>query len=244
MYCGTSNIVLPVRNKTQYPEEFKDSSRLEYYASLFNSIEINSTFYKLPLAATVIKWSSLVPPAFRFTVKLSKSVTHQKELVFDPSDIQKFFGVTDGFGDKKGCLLVQFPAGTKADLSDQFEDLLDRITQYNNGWQLAVEFRDKSWYYDRIYRLLEIANACLVEHDMPKSRTPHDLPESFTRYLRFHGECGDYRGCYTNQFLEDLSAKIKKAEAGGATVYTYFNNTMGDAVHNALTLKNLSPAIL
>jgi uncharacterized protein YecE (DUF72 family) len=241
MYCGTSNIVLPVRNKTEYPEIFRNSSRLEYYASLFNSIEINSTFYKLPLPATVVKWASLVPDEFRFTVKLSKLVTHQKDLIFDPSDIEKFFTVTDGFAGKKGCVLVQFPAGAKADLSDQFEDLLGRITQYNHGWQLAVEFRDKSWYYERIYRLIETANGCLVEHDMPRSKTPAILPDSSTRYLRFHGECGDYRGCYTDQFLSNLSAEINTAEANGATVYAYFNNTMGDAVHNAISLQNLQP---
>jgi uncharacterized protein YecE (DUF72 family) len=239
MYCGTSNIVLPVQNKTQYPEEFRDSSRLTFYASIFNSIEINSTFYKLPQPATVIKWATLVPPLFRFTVKLSKTLTHQKNLVFDRADIQKFFLVTDGFEDKKGCVLVQLPAGAKADFSDRFEDLLDGIIHYNKGWQVAVEFRDKSWYNDRMYRLLENAGCCLVEQDMPKSATPPGLPDSPVRYLRFHGECGDYRGCYTQQFLLDQSAKIKNAEAAGNTVYVYFNNTIGDAVHNAISLNRI-----
>jgi uncharacterized protein YecE (DUF72 family) len=237
MYCGTSNIVLPVRNKTEYPEEFRDSSRLAYYASLFNSVEINSTFYKLPQPGTVIKWASLVPAGFRFTVKLSKTLTHQKNLVFDPAGVQKFFGVTDGFAQKKGCVLVQLPAGAKVDLSDRFEDLLDRIIKHNMGWQLAVEFRDNSWYTDRTYRLIEAANGCLVEQDMPKSATPTSLPFSQVRYMRFHGECGDYRGCYTSQFLTTRSEKIKAAEAMGKTVYAYFNNTIGDAVHNAISLQ-------
>lgn len=239
MYCGTSNIVLPVSNKTQYPEEFRESSRLVYYASIFNSIEINSTFYKLPQAATVEKWAALVPEGFLFTVKLSKAVTHQKNLVFDPEAVKKFFEVTDGFTGKKGCVLVQLPAGVKGDLSDRFEELADRIIQYNRGWQVAVEFRDKGWYNDRLYNLLETANFCLVEQDMPKSATPMDLPQSAIRYLRFHGECGDYRGCYTESFLNILSLKIKAAEAQGKTVFSYFNNTMGDAVHNAISLKGM-----
>ena len=237
MYCGTSNIVLPVRNKTHYPEAFQNASRLEYYASLFNSLEINSTFYKLPQAATVIKWASMVPPGFRFTIKLWKNITHQKDLVFDEADVRRFYEVTDGFAEKKGCLLVQFPAGAKADLTDRFEELLDSVTRYNNGWQLAVEFRDKGWYNDRMYRLLETANCCLVEQDMPKSATPAELPRSPVRYLRYHGECGDYRGCYTESFLSAKAALVKEAERGGATVYAYFNNTIGDAVHNALSLK-------
>ena len=237
MYCGTSNIVLPLRNKTQYPEEFSGSSRLEYYAALFNSIEINSTFYKLPQPTTVIKWASLVPRDFRFTVKLSKSLTHQKDLVYNLADVQKFFSVMDGFAQKKGCLLVQFPAGIKADLSDRFEDLLDSITQYNRGWQVAVEFRDKGWYHDRIYRLLESANCCLVEQDMPKSATPQNIPLSSVRYLRFHGPCGNYHGCYTDEYLNNVSQKVKKVEAAGSTVYAYFNNTIGDGVHNAVSLQ-------
>lgn len=240
MYCGTSNIVLPVRNKTQYPDEFKESSRLEYYASIFNSVELNSTFYKLPMASTVIKWASLVPPGFRFTVKLSKSVTHQKNLVFDPADVRKFFEVMAGFEQKKGCVLVQLPAGAKADHSDRFEDLLDHITQSNNGWQIAIEFRDNSWYNERIYRILETIHACLVEHDMPKSTPPPGLPQSLIRYLRYHGEHGDYRGSYTPAFIEMQVAKIKKAEDAGHTVYAYFNNTIGDAVYNAIALKTLA----
>jgi uncharacterized protein YecE (DUF72 family) len=238
MYCGTSNIVLPVRNKTQYPEAFRDSSRLQYYASVFNSVEINSTFYKLPQAATVVKWASMVPKDFRFTAKLSKTITHQKDLAFDPPDCRKFFETMNGFADRKGCVLVQLPAGAKYSLADRFEDLLDTITQYNPGWQVAVEFRDKSWYNDRMYHLLELANCCLVEQDMPKSATPTELPISPVRYLRFHGEFGDYRGCYTEQFLSEQSAKIKAAEAAGSTVYAYFNNTIGDAAHNAISLKN------
>lgn len=243
VYCGTSNIVLPVRNKTAFPESFRDRSHLEYYASLFNSVEINSTFYKLPLPATTAKWASLVPVDFRFTVKISKTITHQKELVFNPADVSKFFETVKGFGHKKGCLLIQLPAGAKADLVERFEDLLDHITQHNDGWQLAVEFRDKSWYYDRMYRLLEAAGCCLVEHDMPKSK-PSTFPQSPVKYFRLHGERGDYRGSYTPEFIERLSEKIKDAEKDGHTVYTYFNNTIGDAVHNALALKKLSDPVL
>lgn len=72
---GTSNVVLPF-NKSKFPEEFKQKTRLGYYASLFNTVELNSTFYKLPMARTFGKWASEVPEDFRFSIKLWKEITH------------------------------------------------------------------------------------------------------------------------------------------------------------------------
>ncbi len=80
-YSGTSGLVLPVP-KLLYPAEFQDKSRLTYYASLFNSIEINSSFYKIPQIPTVCKWAESVPDNFQFTFKLSKAITHAKGLEF------------------------------------------------------------------------------------------------------------------------------------------------------------------
>ncbi|MFA6151107.1 MAG: DUF72 domain-containing protein [Chitinophagaceae bacterium] len=57
-YCGTSNIVLPVPNKAFYPEEYREKSRLNYYASIFNSLKVNSSFYKIPMTKTVAKWTA------------------------------------------------------------------------------------------------------------------------------------------------------------------------------------------
>lgn len=237
MYCGTSNIVLPVRNKTEYPDAFRERSRLEFYSSLFNSLEVNSTFYKMPRAATVVNWAVQSPTHFRFSIKLSKTITHQKLMEFDPADVARFMSVMQEFGDRKGCLLIQFPAGTKAIACNRLELLLELISLQNDGWKLAVEFRDPSWYNDHVFTMLEQYDCCIVEHDMPKSAPPPELPASDTRFLRFHGPLGDYRGSYTDNFLFEIARLIVMAERSGPTVYAYFNNTMGRAVHNALTLQ-------
>ncbi|RYF89308.1 MAG: DUF72 domain-containing protein, partial [Chitinophagaceae bacterium] len=79
LFIGTSNIILPY-TKANFPAAFRDQSRLHYYSRLFNSIEINSSFYKLPLPATFEKWAADVTEDFRFTLKLSKCVSHAKEL--------------------------------------------------------------------------------------------------------------------------------------------------------------------
>src|ERR1700734_2216846 len=89
-YSGTSNVVLPVKNKSFLPEAFRDKTRLNYYGSLFNSVEINSSFYKMPMAKTVANWASEVPPEFRFTFKLIQTVTHSIKRQFDLSPISEF----------------------------------------------------------------------------------------------------------------------------------------------------------
>ena len=87
LWLGTSGLVLPVPNKQAFPDEFRAGTRLTYYASLFNSMEINSSFYKVPQPATLGKWSHEVPEHFRFTIKLWQGITHVPELHFIPIDV-------------------------------------------------------------------------------------------------------------------------------------------------------------
>jgi len=111
-YSGTSGLNLPVP-RSQYPAEFRGKSRLNYYASLFNSIEINSIFYKLPRSSTVANWGEMVPNHFRFTFKISKTITHVKALNFAVKDVNDFVTTVEHIGEKKGCLLAQFPPSLK-----------------------------------------------------------------------------------------------------------------------------------
>ena len=109
-YTGLSGLQLPVP-KYLYPAPFENASRLTYYASLFNSIEINSSFYKIPQLATVRKWAGEVPDHFKFTFKLWKGITHNKGLEFSKEDLSAYFKSINSVVEKKGCLLIQFPPG-------------------------------------------------------------------------------------------------------------------------------------
>ncbi|MDI3320616.1 DUF72 domain-containing protein [Pinibacter soli] len=237
-YCGTSNVVLPVSNKSFFPQEFQAKSRLNYYSSLLNSVEINSTFYKLPMPRTVEKWVNEVPDAFRFTFKLSKTVTHVRELHYEVADVHRFMDVIEMAGNKKGCIIVQFPASITVVYIQKVRRLFEimRSTEKLNGWHFAIEFRDMSWYNDKVYKMLEYYKAGVVMHDMPKSHTPIiDMERSFV-YLRFHGEKGDYRGGYSDDFLREHAVAIREWLDEKIPVFAYFNNTIGAAIHNALTL--------
>jgi uncharacterized protein YecE (DUF72 family) len=237
-WSGTSGLVLKEPNKKAYPEAFRTKSRLEYYASQFNSIEINSSFYKIPRGVTYKNWSLGVPHEFQFTVKLWKGITHPgKGEQIRERDLEIFMEAIHALGAHKGCLLIQFPMTTTYD-AGQLENLLKDLRTMDSGkdWRLAVEFRDTSWYRRQIFDLLDHFQASLVLHDMPRSK-----PQDFNKhapfvYLRYHGEKGDYRGSYDSMFLSAEAKRIRKWMNEGLDVYAYFNNTMGSAASNLKTL--------
>ena len=236
---GTSGIVVPGK-KEDYPEEFKTQSRLQYYSHLYNSVEINSSFHKIPMAKTFGKWAMEVPEEFKFTVKLWRGITHNKKLDFQPEDIDAFLAAADNIGNKKGCLLIQFPASIQASYFSDVEKILQRIAANTYGhWQTALELRHNSWYEPNVYDLFNKYNAALVFHDIAASKTPYVNLESKVVYFRFHGPKGDYRGSYSDEFLREQANNIKYWVGKGKDVYAYFNNTMGNALENSQLLQKL-----
>lgn len=238
-YTGTSGLLLPVPNKEFYPEEFKAKSRLCYYGSLYNSIEINSSFYKIPMAATVSRWANDTPENFRFTFKLWRGITHNKGLEFSAADIPHFMERIAGAGKKKGCLLVQFPGSIKFVLMQEMEQLLMQIRSADpeNTWKVAIEFRDQNWYQSDTYEMLESMDMGLVLHDKLKEGAAFiDAAADFV-YVRFHGPSGNYRGSYDDHFLYEYASYIKEWLEDEKQVYTYFNNTMGNAIQNLESLR-------
>ena len=237
-YGGTSGLQLPMP-KRDFPPEYANKSRIYFCSTIVNSLEVNSSFYKVPLASTVKKWSEDVCGDFRFTFKLWRDITHNKGLKFKVEDVAKFLSVIDAAGDRKGCVLVQFPPSISISNKNQLQNLLSVIADYNeNKWPVAVEFRHKSWYRDDVYQLIESYKASLVIHDMPASASPLDSFNDELVYLRFHGPEGNYRGSYSDEFLAEYASYINDWLEEGKTVYTYFNNTMGSALQNLMILKS------
>ena len=239
-YSGTSGLVLPVRNKQAFPPSFQDKSRLSYYGSLFNSIEINSSFYKVPMLSTVKNWAESVPDGFLFTFKLWREITHNKGLEFKPDDVKRFIDIISGVGVKSGCLLIQFPPGLKVRSLSKLEQLLQNITHCDPAqrWKLSVEFRDRSWYIEDVYDLMEGYNTALVVQDKPTSSTPHLAPAGKFAYIRFHGPEGNYKSSYGDDILYEYAGYIRDWMEEGLDVFTYFNNTAGDAVANLRALNS------
>lgn len=238
-YSGTSNVVLPMA-KDHFPEDFKEKTRLQYYGSLFNSVEINSTFYKLPKITTITNWAESVTPDFRFTFKIPKSITHAPKLAFAENNGRDFSEVVQNIGDRKGCLLAQFPPSFKFAEMDRLQEFLETFQSLAGitSWNLALEFRHPSWYVPEVNNLLQEYNAHAVLHDMINSTPPSSWRNVMgdVVYMRFHGPGQRYRGNYSDEFLKDSAEYIKECILQNKTVYVYFNNTMGAAFNNLQTL--------
>jgi uncharacterized protein YecE (DUF72 family) len=227
-YGGTSGLKIPVP-KRDFPEHQSHLSRLSYYATLENSIEINSSFYKLPQAKTVVRWGKEVGTDFRFTFKLWKEVTHQKNLVFNTEDAIRFKAAIELPFSQRGCILVQLPPSMQVSAMAQLKELFCVL---GNDWRIAVEFRHRSWYQDEVFDMLSGVGAAMVIQDFPKTATPIVLTSDHFVYLRFHGPSGNYKGSYSDSFLYEYAMYINEWQQEGKTVYCYFNNTAGDALPN------------
>ena len=228
--------------RKSFPAGFEQYSRLQYYSTLFNSLEINSSFYKVPQAKTFMRWSGEVPDHFRFSVKCWKQVTHGRKLQYNPADVDYFLSCASGMADeKKGCLLLQFPKSIDPTYHDKLVGLLKLIRQYPASvpWRVSVEFRHPGWYTADVYAKMEQVQAAVVVHDMPDSaivQPPVNLPWV---YCRFHGVKGDYRGDYSSTELARYATRIQKWRSEGREVYAYFNNTLGNAYENTHMLHTL-----
>lgn len=237
---GTSDGHMP-GNKQSFPEAYKVKSRLHYYSTLFNSIEVNTCFYKTPLRSTYEKWVNDVPGDFQFTLKLSRDVTHASELKSDLSCMLNFLQAAEGTGDKKGCLLIQFPGKITLEHFNQVEEILQRLRDIDpvQQWRKAIEFRNDSWYIAETSELLNEYDAAMVLHDFSKAKISTKSDNAEFVYMRFHGPTGNYRDSYTHKLLDEKAGIIRKYPGSGLDVYAYFNNTAGDAFANAKYLQSL-----
>jgi uncharacterized protein YecE (DUF72 family) len=233
-FGGTSGLKIRMP-KRDFSAEHEHLSRLGFYGLQENSLEVNSSFYKLPQAKTVARWASEVPAGFRFTFKLWKEITHQKNLLFRSEDIIRYMEVIVLPDVQRGCLLVQFPPSLQISAFPQLSELLTVLKVYE--WRVAVEFRHNSWYNDKVYNLLNCNQVAMVIQDMGKSATPVEVTADDLVYLRFHGPGGNYKGSYSDDFLYEYASYIREWQEEGKTVYCYFNNTAGDALANLNFLK-------
>ena len=160
---------------------------------------MNSSFHKLPRGKTIESWKRQVEENFRFSFKLWKQITHNRNKNFEKIDVYNFLGNIEFAGNYKGCLPTQFPASLGKENFNQLNYLLDSIRCEKSSceWKLSIEFRNRSWYEEDVCELLKSYNVGMVLNDISKSAPPFiNLAEDFV-YIRFHGLIGNYRGSYS-----------------------------------------------
>src|SRR5918996_216831 len=175
-----------------YPPELATTRWFAHYALTFDTVEINNSFYRLPPAPTFARWRERAPKHFLYAVKASRFLTHMKKLK-DPEDpLCRFFENAKQLGPHLGPILYQLPPGWKLDL-ERFEHFLRALPK---GYRHTIEFRETSWYDERVYELLRKYKVALCLHDMQGSATGKLAVGPFL-YVRFHHGTKKYGGRYS-----------------------------------------------
>ena len=222
-----------------YPADLALKSWFEHYASVFDTVEINNSFYRLPEASTFGAWSARAPRGFLFAVKASRFLTHMKKLKEPEDPLDRFFSRARSLGRHLGPVLYQLPPGWKLDLG-RLEYFLMSLPR---DVAQVIEFRDTTWYAPEVYALLERHRVSLCLHDMPGSATGR-LRVGPCVYVRFHGASGRYNGSYPDDRLADWAQWLEEQARTGIDVYAYFNNDVGGhAPRNALVLRRHMAAV-
>ena len=221
-----------------YPPELPQSRWLQHYASCFNTVEVNNTFYRLPKEGAWRRWALLAPTSFRYAVKGSRFITHIKRLRDVEGSVQLFLGRASLLGESLGPVLWQLPPSLRRDddLLSDFLALLPRDVRH------VFEFRHRSWLERDVFFLLRMHNAGFCAYHMVDWETPLEATTDFA-YVRFHGSGSLYGGNYSDDDLGDWAARIRSLPEDVGDVYCYFNNdAFGYAVDNALLLRRLLAA--
>jgi len=261
LYIGTSGWSYPKGEGTWsgyfYPNGKIDE--LSYYSQYFNTVEINSSFYRPPNPGYVYNWTRKVSAGFLFSVKLWQKFTHPKmfseatgsDAAISLADVDIFKKSIEPLvkSGKMGALLAQFPPSFKDD--DFSRQILMAVMKAFSEYRLAIELRHRSWSDDpNTVKLLIEGNACWVQIDEPRfeSSIARQLPlTSDTAYLRFHGRNADnwwrgdgetrYKYLYSPEEIEELTRKVAAANQKAKLTFAFFNNHwQGYAPRNAVNM--------
>nr|WP_315396056.1 DUF72 domain-containing protein [uncultured Duganella sp.] len=207
-----------------------EGSHLQRYARVLHCTEINSSFYKPHQASTYQRWADSVPTDFRFSVKLPRSISHERKLVDVADLLGRFADEAGTLGPKLGCVLVQLPPSLafRPDVADDF------FTRINRAFDCAIacEARHASWFADDATSLLRRQIITRVIADPPAGQAGIHVPTTDMVYARLHGSPRVYYSPYPDAYLDQVAAYINDRDA-----WCVFDNTAsGAALPNALEL--------
>jgi uncharacterized protein YecE (DUF72 family) len=235
IHIGCSGWVYKHWRGTFYPEGLPQKRWFECYSEEFDTVEINASFYRLPLASTFEGWRDKAPPGFRYAVKVNRFITHMKKLRDCEEPLDRFIALARPLGDKLGPLLYQLPPSLHKDV-DRLEAFLKHLPA---DLEHVVEFRHKNWYDEEVLALLDRHGAGFVSHDMKDLASPR-WASGKTVYVRFHGSSGRYHGRYSDEALLDWTDWLLEQSREGRSVWCYFNNDIhGHAIEDARTLRSM-----
>jgi uncharacterized protein YecE (DUF72 family) len=221
------------RNGVFYPPRLPPRRWLEFYARHFDTVEVNSTFYRLASRDAVARWVEETPPDFLFACKASRYMTHIKRLQNLADGIGRYYEGIQPLADagKLGPIVWQFPANFHRD-----DDRLGRALPLLPPGRHCFEFRHESWFTEEVYKQLRAHGAALVIGDHPERPfQTYEFTTDWTLVRLHHGHRGR-NGNYSETELDEWAQRIAEWRRR-AEVLVYFNNDWeGFAVDNALSL--------
>lgn len=193
-----------------YPPDLPGKDFLHYYSTRFNSVEIDSTFYRMPNAKTIDGWMAATGEEFEFALKASQQITHRERLVVPSDALNYLMRIVTRLERRLGLILFQLPPFLHCD-----EDLLKAfLSELPHGIRSAFEFRHESWYRPETYDLLRAHDAALCIHDADDHTTPMEITASFTS-IRLR------RSGYDAALREEWVRRIQAWADGGLDVFAY-----------------------
>ena len=212
---------------TFYPPRAKQEHFLPFYADVFDTVELDTTFYHPPKASIVRSWARHTPAHFRFAAKVPQHITHDARLAAMGEHLTAFARALDPLGERRGPLLVQLPAEFQRDPGTV--GLLDRfLASTPDGVRLAVEFRHRSWHTPAVFDLLRGHGACLAWTDWRDLPRVTEITSDFL-YLRWLGrreaiERYDRLQIDRTAELEAWQRDLERARPRVREIFGYFNN--------------------
>ncbi len=233
IYVGTSGWNYESFIGTIYSPKSPKRKYLEIYCTYFDTVELNATFYRSFPEKTFHGWYSRTPDRFKWSVKMSRYITHIQRLAAPQESLELFWNRVKILKEKLACVLVQLPPSLPYDKST-----LEKFLEKNpTDAHIAIEARHKSWHTEEVWELLRRHNvAWVVSHTSGRYPMSEVLTADFA-YVRLHGTKGLYRGLYGE---ENLRKWLKLFRTWTKPTFVYFDNTDdGSAAKDALILKKL-----
>lgn len=216
-----------------------DGSHLERYAAVFDAVEINSSFHRRHRATTYERWARSVPAGFRFSLKLPKTITHERRLAASEELLAEFLDEIARLGERTGPLVVQLPPSLALNVPVA-EAFFDRFRARWRGG-IVCEPRHSTWFGDEGQKLLETFHVGRVAADpviAPGAGEPGGFPGSV--YYRLHGSPRTYYSAYGPERVADYAERLRVAAMTGADTWCIFDNTtLGAAATDALEARRL-----
>jgi uncharacterized protein YecE (DUF72 family) len=209
-----------------YPKGSSSSDFLKLYSKVFDTVEIDSSYYRVPDKNTIIRWRDSTPENFMFSPKFPGEITHKRALNVDYREISDFLDPIKTLGKKLGPVLVQLPAIVT--YNNSFDTLRNFIKMLPDDLRFAIEFRDNSWFRDEVFRQLESSKIAIAWSDIPMAKVPTVITSNFI-YLRLVGD----RSIESNDF-----GKLRIDRQDSIIKWAQEINSKGSEVENAFVFSN------